>query len=81
MKVIDKAFNESLTKIDKIQRKGWWGYMKDDTHYIMRYGHTIFTFNDITKSYRIHECCTRSDKAGIKNVLELLKSHINGKNK
>jgi len=76
MKVIDKAFKEALENIEYKPRKGWWGYRDGDTHYIMRYGHVIFSFNDKLRVAKIHECCTRSDKRGIDNILELHKERL-----
>ncbi len=74
MKVIENAFREALESKENRPRKGWWGYTDGNTHYIMRYGHLIMTFD--RESAKIYECCTRSDKRGINNALELIKDWV-----
>lgn len=76
MKVIDTAFNEAVTKTPPAPRTGWWGCFKDDVYYIMRYQHTMVTFNKT--SYRICTNETRTDTAGINNAIELIKNWQNG---
>lgn len=72
MKVIDTAFQEAIDNVPPNPRKGWWGCGKDGVHYIMRYQHTMVTFNKT--DYRICTNETITDKAGIDNAIELIKN-------
>ena len=71
MKVIDVAFQEAISNTPPKPRKGWWGCGKDGVFYIMRYQHTMVTFNKT--AHRICTNETRTDTAGINNAIELIK--------
>ena len=59
MKVIIKAMLETEFK----PRAKWWGFVKDDKRYLMRYHHTIMVTDRSKILYTFWE--TRTDKAGL----------------
>ena len=67
MKCIEKAMTENARK----PRKGWWGFVKDDMRFLMRYGHIIAAFNIKTGDIDYTYSCTRTDRAGLANAIEI----------
>lgn len=67
MKCIEKAMSETRFR----PRKGWWGFVKDDYRFLMRYEHVIAAFNMKTRDVEYTYTCTRTDKAGLNNAIEI----------
>jgi hypothetical protein len=74
MKIIEKAFEEATSKkpMPKAPKPKWWGGYNDGTYYIMRYHHTMVVFNK--SEVKVITNDTITDKAGVKNALELIKA-------
>jgi len=49
-------------------RAKWWGYVKDDKRYLMRYHHCIAVFSHGKVLYTFSE--TKTDKAGLSFALD-----------
>lgn len=65
MKCIEKAMTENALK----PRTGWWGFVREDMRFLMRYGHVIAAFNLKTGDIEYTYTCTRTDKAGLNNAI------------